>query len=53
MLPANLARAGIAFFTSFDVATSTCFVVAPIVTVFPLTLMPDNFLMFFISITSL
>ena len=42
-----------AFLISFENATSACFVVAPIVTDFPLTLMPDNFLILLISITSL
>jgi hypothetical protein len=37
MFPANFARAGIAFLTSFEAATSACFVVAPIVTDFPFT----------------
>ena len=46
-------KAGIAFLTSLELATSACFVVAPIVTVFPLTLIPDNFLICFISIISL
>ena len=52
-IAAKLASEGIAFFTSFELATSTCFVVAPIVTDFPLTLIPDSFFIFFISIKSL
>ena len=42
-----------AFFTSFEFATSTCFVAAPIVTDFPLTLIPDSYFIFFISIKTL
>ena len=50
---ARIARDGIDFLISFEFATSTCFVVAPIVTLFPDTLIPDIFLIFLISIISL
>ena len=42
-----------AYGESFELATSACFVVAPIVTVFPDILIPDNFFIFLISIISL
>ncbi len=43
MPSARAANEGIAFLTSLELATSECFVVAPIVTVFPDTLIPDSF----------
>ena len=50
---AKAAKEGMAFLTSFEWATSACFVVAPIVTVLPLTFIPDNFFILLISIISL
>ena len=47
---ANAAKDGIAFLISLELATSECLVVAPIVTDLPLTLIPDNFFILFISI---
>ena len=44
---------GIAFLISFELATSTCFVVAPIVTYFLVTFIPESFFIFLISIISL
>ena len=49
---ASNASEGIFFFISFDWATSTCLVVAPILTVFPDALIPERLLIFFKLIIS-
>jgi CO/xanthine dehydrogenase FAD-binding subunit len=50
---AKAAKEGIAFLICFELATSTCFVVAPIVMYLPVTLIPESFFIFLISIISL
>ena len=44
------AKEGNAFLISFELATSTCFVVAPMVTFLPVTFIPESFFIFLILI---
>ena len=52
MPSASAAKDGIAFLISFELATSACFVVAPIEIFFPETLIPYNFFILLMSIIS-